>query len=83
MHPSGRAGLRSDRQVKNGAEERLFRIVRECGTGALSFLQHNRRGGICMTKRQRNLLVKIIAGAVLFAVAVVIKHVVDLHGGGN
>ena len=36
-----------------------------------------------MTKRQRNLLVKIIAGAVLFAVAVVIKHVVDLHGGGN
>ena len=36
-----------------------------------------------MTKRQRNLLVKIIAGAVLFAVAVVIKHVVDLPWWGE
>lgn len=36
-----------------------------------------------MTKRQRNLLVKIIVGAVLFAVAVVIKHVVDLPWWGN
>ncbi|WP_303145268.1 heavy metal translocating P-type ATPase [uncultured Ruminococcus sp.] len=36
-----------------------------------------------MTKRQRNLLVKIIAGAVLFAVAMVIKHVVDLPWWGE
>ena len=36
-----------------------------------------------MTKRQRNLLVKIIVGAVLFAVAVVISMWSICHGGGN
>ena len=72
MHQQGRTGLRDYHQVRATLPKHCTAIAHD-----------KKQEAIRMTKQQRKILIKIIIGAVLFAVGMVVTHLLTLRGGRN